>query len=82
MPAQDATRAPSLQRTLLCVEDNPANLLLVEELIARRSDLKLLTAIDAELGIKMAIAYRPDIILMDINLSGMDGFGALQVLRE
>ncbi len=57
-------------------------MLLVEELIARRSDLKLSTAIDAELGIKMAIAYRPDIILVDINLSGIDGFGALQVLRD
>jgi CheY-like chemotaxis protein len=51
-------------------------------LIGRRRDLKLLTAIDAELGIKMARAYRPDIILMDINLSGMDGFDALRVLRD
>lgn len=81
LPAQDVTRAPPPPRTLLCVEDNPANLLLIEELIGRRRDLKLLTAIDAELGIKMARAYRPDIILMDINLSGMDGFDALRVLR-
>jgi signal transduction histidine kinase/ActR/RegA family two-component response regulator len=82
LPLQDATHMALPLRTLLCVEDNPANLLLIEELIGRRSDLKLSTAIDAELGIKMAIAYRPDTILMDINLSGMDGFGALQVLRE
>ena len=68
------------QRTLLYVEDNPANLLLVEQLVARRSDLKLLTAIDAHLGIALARAYQPAVILMDINLPGMSGFGALRLL--
>jgi PAS domain S-box-containing protein len=72
----------SSQRTLLCVEDNPANLMLVEQLIARRSDLKLLTAIDGYLGIQMARVYHPDVILMDINLPGISGFGALKILRE
>lgn len=70
-----------LQRTVLCVEDNPANLDLVEQLIERRSDLKLLTAIDAHLGIQMARSCQPDVILMDINLPGMSGFDALEVLR-
>jgi signal transduction histidine kinase/ActR/RegA family two-component response regulator len=70
------------QRTLLYVEDNPANLALVEQLIARRTDLKLLTAIDGHLGIELARAYQPDIILMDINLPGISGFGALEVLRR
>jgi len=70
------------QRTLLYVEDNPANLALVEQLIARRSDLKLLTAIDGHLGIQLARAYQPDIILMDINLPGISGFGALEVLSK
>jgi CheY-like chemotaxis protein len=70
------------QRTLLYVEDNPANLALVEQLIARRSDLKLLTAIDGHMGIQLARAYRPDLILMDINLPGISGFGALKILRE
>ena len=72
----------SSQRTLLYVEDNPANLALVEQLIARRSDLKLLTAIDGHLGIQLARAYQPDVILMDINLPGISGFGALKILRE
>jgi PAS domain S-box-containing protein len=74
--------ASSSQRTLLYVEDNPANLNLVEQLIARRSDLKLLTAVDGHLGIQMARAYQPDVILMDINLPGISGFGALKVLRD
>ena len=70
------------QRTLLYVEDNPANLALVEQLIARRSDLKLLTAIDAHLGIDLARTCQPDVILMDINLPGISGFGALRILRD
>jgi PAS domain S-box-containing protein len=70
------------QPTLLYVEDNPANLALVEQLIARRGDLKLLTAIDAHLGIELARAYLPDVILMDINLPGMSGYGALKLLSE
>jgi signal transduction histidine kinase/AmiR/NasT family two-component response regulator len=81
---QDHQALPVLvaQRTLLYVEDNPANLLLVEQLIARRNDLRLLTAIDGYLGIQLARAYKPDVILMDINLPGISGFGALKILHE
>jgi PAS domain S-box-containing protein len=70
------------QRTLLYVEDNPANLALVEQLIARRSDLRLLTAIDGHLGIRLARDYQPDVILMDINLPGISGYGALKILQD
>jgi PAS domain S-box-containing protein len=69
------------QPTLLYVEDNPANLALVEQLIARRGDLRLLTAIDGHLGVELARAYLPDVILMDINLPGMSGYDALEILR-
>jgi PAS domain S-box-containing protein len=79
-PGELPATAPSKQRTLLYVEDNPANMELVEQLIARRSDLKLLTAINAHLGIVMARACKPDVILMDINLPGLSGFGALKIL--
>jgi PAS domain S-box-containing protein len=68
-------------RTLLYVEDNPANLALVEQLIARRDDLLLLTAVTGHLGILLAKQNRPDVILMDINLPGLSGYGALQMLR-
>jgi PAS domain S-box-containing protein len=70
------------KRTILYVEDNPANLALVEQLIARRSDLVLLSAIDGHTGIQMARAYQPDVILMDINLPGISGFAALKMLRK
>ncbi|AEK63501.1 putative sensor/response regulator hybrid [Collimonas fungivorans Ter331] len=70
------------QRTLLYVEDNPANLVLVEQLIARRGDLTLLTAINGHLGIQMARAHQPDVILMDINLPGISGYGVLKILLE
>jgi PAS domain S-box-containing protein len=68
-------------RTLLYVEDNPANLELVEELIGRRPDLRLLSAADGDLGIEFARAYQPDVILMDINLPGISGLEAMKILR-
>jgi PAS domain S-box-containing protein len=69
-------------RTLLYVEDNPANLTLVEQLIARRSDIRLLTAVNGTLGIEIARASQPEVILMDINLPGISGIEALKILRE
>ena len=68
-------------RTLLYVEDNPANLELVEQLIARRPDLRLLTAVDGKLGMELARVYQPDVILMDINLPGISGLEAMKILR-
>ncbi|MDP9190118.1 MAG: PAS domain S-box protein [Acidobacteriota bacterium] len=69
-------------RTLLYVEDNPANLKLVERLIGRRSDVRLLSAVDGIRGVELARKHLPDVILMDINLSGMSGLDALKILRE
>jgi CheY-like chemotaxis protein len=63
------------------VEDNPANLDLVEQLIARRADLRLLSAADGHLGIEFARVYQPEVILMDINLPGISGIEAMQILR-
>ena len=68
--------------TVLYVEDNPANLMLVEDLIARRSDLHLLTAREGISGIAIARASLPDFILMDINLPGISGITALKILSE
>jgi PAS domain S-box-containing protein len=69
-------------RTLLYVEDNPANLKLVEQLIARRPTLRLLSAVDGNQGIQLARAHQPDVILMDINLPGISGIEAMKILRE
>jgi PAS domain S-box-containing protein len=68
--------------TLLYVEDNPANVKLVEEMIRYRSDVRLLSAPDARLGIELARAHIPQVILMDVHLPGMSGDDALKVLRE
>ena len=67
-------------RTLLCVEDNPANLMLVEKLLARRPDIRLLTARDGNSGIEIARTALPDVILMDINLPGISGIQAMAIL--
>jgi PAS domain S-box-containing protein len=68
--------------TLLYVEDNPANLMLVEDLLARRPDIRFLSAPDAIKGIEIARASLPDVILMDINLPGISGIDALKILAD
>ena len=69
------------QRLLLYVEDNPANLKLVEQIIARHPDLRLLSAMNGQDGIALAIGQVPDVILMDINLPGISGIEAMKILR-
>nr|MDP2191644.1 response regulator [Rhodoferax sp.] len=69
------------QRTVLYVEDNPASLELVEQLLARRVDLHLLCAADGNLGIEFARTHQPEVILMDINLPGLSGIEIIQILR-
>jgi PAS domain S-box-containing protein len=71
-----------VQRTLLYIEDNPANMRLVEQLIERRPDIRLLTAVNGAIGIERARKFKPDVILMDINLPGISGIDALQILRD
>jgi signal transduction histidine kinase/AmiR/NasT family two-component response regulator len=81
-PTDPLLHAGAKVRTLLYVEDNPANLMLVEDLIARRPDIRLLSALDGNSGIKIARESRPDLILMDINLPGINGIRALKILAE
>jgi CheY-like chemotaxis protein len=69
------------QRTVLYVEDNPANLALVEDIVARLPDLRLISAADGDLGVEFARAYLPTVILMDINLPGISGIEAMKILR-
>jgi signal transduction histidine kinase/ActR/RegA family two-component response regulator len=77
-------RAPSSApaRVILYVEDNPPNLRLVEQLIARRPDLSLLSAMSGTAGITLARTRHPEVVLMDINLPDLNGIEVLRALRN
>ena len=77
-PAIEADVAGSI----LYIEDNPANLELMEEIVRRISGVQLISAHTAEIGLTIARKDQPQLILMDINLPGMDGFEALDALKE
>ncbi|MBA4177695.1 MAG: hypothetical protein C0505_14235 [Leptothrix sp. (in: Bacteria)] len=70
------------RRDILCIEDNPANLRLIECLYVDRRDIRLLTAIAPGLGLELARTHLPALILLDINLPDMDGYAVLRILRE
>jgi CheY-like chemotaxis protein len=67
---------------VLYIEDNPANLALMQELVATMETFELLSSPTAEIGIELARAHRPDVIVLDINLPGMSGFDAIEHLRS
>ncbi len=67
--------------TVLYIEDNPANLALVKRILLLRDEIQLLTAPEARLGLELARAHKPNLILMDINLPGMNGIEALKHLK-
>ncbi|MDD5323120.1 MAG: ATP-binding protein [Methylococcales bacterium] len=82
LPAELApqTQGNTKLRTLLYVEDNPANLMLVEQIIEGHPQVRMLSARDGNLGIALARAHLPEVILMDINLPGISGIQALKTL--
>ena len=67
--------------TVLVVEDNPANMKLTSVLL-RRAGHDVLAAVDAETGLRLAHDEQPDLILMDIQLPGMDGLAATAILKR
>ena len=83
MPAELALQVPdnAALRTLLYVEDNPANLMLVEQIIEGYPHLRMLSAMNGSHGIALARTHLPDIILMDINLPDISGIEALKILQ-
>jgi signal transduction histidine kinase/ActR/RegA family two-component response regulator len=82
--AGQAAAAPdsAAPRLILYIEDNPANQRLVQEIVAFRADLRLLSAPDGHAGLALAHTHRPAVILMDLNLPGMSGFEVLAQLRR
>jgi signal transduction histidine kinase/ActR/RegA family two-component response regulator len=80
-PSPSASPLAADAKRVLYVEDNPANVLLMEELVRRLPGIELTSVHTAELGIAYARSHRPDLVVMDINLPGMDGIAALHALR-
>ncbi|MBT3306374.1 MAG: PAS domain S-box protein [Alphaproteobacteria bacterium] len=68
--------------TVLCVEDNPSSLKLLEAVIERIPGTTMVSAHTGELGVDLAAIHRPDVILMDINLPGINGLEALNRLKK
>jgi len=74
--------ASSGRRTILYVEDNPSNMALMEHILSMVPEYDLIKAHNGEIGIAMAEKNAPDLILMDINLPGMDGVSAMRQLAK
>ena len=68
-------------KTILYVEDNELNRKLVRDLL-RRTSYRLIEAVDGQAGITMALAERPDLILMDVQLPGVSGIEAIHTLLQ
>lgn len=66
---------------ILIVEDNPANMKLTN-LLVRNAGHTVLCAVDAETGLTLARSEQPDLILMDVQLPGMDGLAATALLKH
>lgn len=70
------------QRYILYIDDNPANLKLVSQMLDRLRHIHLVTMHAPEIGIEFALAHQPDLIMLDINLPGMNGYQVLQVFQS
>ncbi|MCP4979123.1 MAG: response regulator [Gammaproteobacteria bacterium] len=76
------TSAPNDRQLVLYIEDNLMNVDLAIAIFDELPDIDLITAVDAESGIDLALSSRPDLIIMDIDLPGMDGKEATRVIKQ
>jgi PAS domain S-box-containing protein len=79
--AISAQKSNAVQK-ILYIEDDPDNLVLMQRAIRKLSDYELLTADMAITGLELAVKHKPDLIILDINLPGIDGFEALKTLQK
>ncbi len=81
MPPMPAAAGHGRPARLLYIEDNPVNLLIVQELLGARPNLLLDTAVDGLGGVRQAVQGHPDLILVDMQLPDIDGHEVLRRLR-
>jgi PAS domain S-box-containing protein len=83
LPLESSSSETSkLKLTVLYIEDNKTNVLLVQDILSDFPEVNILVAPQAAMGLDLAYAHQPDLILLDINLPGMDGFEALKRLQN
>ena len=70
------------RHVVLYVEDNPANMRLIERVFMRMDHIRLITTIDPQTGLQIARKEQPDLIMLDINLPGMTGTEMMLELRK
>lgn len=80
-PPLTLSAATSAASTVLYVEDDLANVQLVERLLMQRPNINLLTSLTGGLGVELAQQYRPDLILLDVHLTDIHGFEVLERLQ-
>jgi PAS domain S-box-containing protein len=77
----DAPAAPHVGRSVVYVEDNLSNLHLVERILERRPDVRLVPALQGRLGLDLATQHQPDLVLLDLHLPDMSGEDVLRQLK-
>jgi CheY-like chemotaxis protein len=77
-----ASLQPLGDKCVLYIDDNPPNLRLMESILARWPGVTLLTAQQPQLGLELAEAHRPDLVLLDIQMAPLDGYQVLRRLRQ
>src|SRR5207247_1293962 len=77
----DAPLPLSLRRTVLYIEDNPANLRLVERALGRSGDVEVIGSVQGLLGVELAVEHQPSLVLLDLHLPDTTGEDVLRRLR-
>ncbi|MFO0615397.1 MAG: response regulator [Polyangiaceae bacterium] len=74
--------AGSRRSTIVCIDDNPANVALLAALVEDLGGLELVVAPSADIGLELIRSHRPSLVVIDVQLPGMSGFEALRRLRS